>query len=502
MDPASLDGTCSRRVDEPPPVGENGLAGERGAGARAVAEGMPMSESETRMVVDPDARCAAPLPTWPHDATAICERIVRNRATLKILLKTRDELVFLRRWIEHHASVCGLENLVIADNMSQDPAVLRVYEAYGDKATIFKFDAPHNRFHDRTVFGDLYRAVAASADYAIFLDTDERLVLVDGDAWSTDGVCDLLEGRRPRHALAGTWLDNLPGSETEFLCDRRGRRLASGLSWGKPILPVWMLGRPVIHNSQYAEADFGQRPLRGLFVLHLRNLSREQRLASNKRKLVSRRLVREDTPLQAIRHLRFPQDAPAQGYVEEIERLLDAPRPDASAREFDVVSFLPDGRLAFSRDSVRQAFVRWLASSPAEDACAAGGGDGERASGGVRAVSEAGDAPDGSPGGRQSANERRLRRGMAEEPERVDGFGDPAFRKELMRLLLSEGRWAEAEALVPEPGGPGQEGWHHILFARALDAAGRSTEARGHWQAFAAAHPDHPEARKALRNGT
>jgi hypothetical protein len=94
--------------------------------------------------------------------------------------------------------------------------------------------------------------------------------------------------------------------------------------------------------------------------------------------------------------------------------------------------------------------------------------------------------------------EETLRSRMVEEADAVDQFGDPTHRKELIRMLLREGRWDEAEKLVPEPGGPGLDGWHHILFARALDAAGRHAEARAHWQAFAVNRPHHAEALEAL----
>lgn len=92
-----------------------------------------------------------------------------------------------------------------------------------------------------------------------------------------------------------------------------------------------------------------------------------------------------------------------------------------------------------------------------------------------------------------------LEKGMADFPAHLDQYGDPAFRKELIRTLLSQRRWKDAEALIPAPGGPGHDGWHHILFARALDAHGRKDEARMHWEAFAATRPDHAEAQAALR---
>jgi hypothetical protein len=70
-------------------------------------------------------------------------------------------------------------------------------------------------------------------------------------------------------------------------------------------------------------------------------------------------------------------------------------------------------------------------------------------------------------------NEEMLRHKLEEEPCKLDRFGDPVFRKELLRLLLARGRWSEAEALVTENNIPsesaGRPGWHHILFARALD---------------------------------
>ncbi|MFG1417586.1 glycosyltransferase family 2 protein [Xanthobacter sp. V0B-10] len=96
--------------------------------------------------------------------------------------------------------------------------------------------------------------------------------------------------------------------------------------------------------------------------------------------------------------------------------------------------------------------------------------------------------------------EAELRGGIAQAPDLLDQYGDPTFRKELMRLLLAQGRWDEAEALVPEPGGPGTGGWHHILFARAHEKAGDKEAARPHWQAFLETHPGHAEAVAALHS--
>lgn len=101
-----------------------------------------------------------------------------------------------------------------------------------------------------------------------------------------------------------------------------------------------------------------------------------------------------------------------------------------------------------------------------------------------------------------AAAEPILARGMEAFPQVLDKYGDPFFCKEYMRLLLGLGRWQEAEALASDADDFGEKGWHHILFARALDAAGRKMEASTHWAAFQATRPQHPEARAALAGMT
>lgn len=91
-----------------------------------------------------------------------------------------------------------------------------------------------------------------------------------------------------------------------------------------------------------------------------------------------------------------------------------------------------------------------------------------------------------------------LEKGAARFPAHLDRYGHPAFRKELVRLLLKRQDWSAACAAVPPPGGPGGDHWHHILFARAFDTAGRGADARRHWRQVLVAEPAHPEAAKAL----
>ena len=95
--------------------------------------------------------------------------------------------------------------------------------------------------------------------------------------------------------------------------------------------------------------------------------------------------------------------------------------------------------------------------------------------------------------------ERLLAAGMATYPVALDAYEDPMFRKELIRHLVQQQRWEEAEALVPpQDGKSGALGWHYILFARALDKVGRKDDALAYWKRFADTRPWHTEAAAAL----
>jgi hypothetical protein len=70
--------------------------------------------------------------------------------------------------------------------------------------------------------------------------------------------------------------------------------------------------------------------------------------------------------------------------------------------------------------------------------------------------------------------------GLTRFPHELDQYGHPTFRKELMRLLLSDREWDAAAKLIPVAGGPGGDHWYTILFARAYSEAG-DAERAAHW---------------------
>jgi hypothetical protein len=128
------------------------------------------------------------LPIWERDKTEICSVIARHKASFKIILKTKDEPRRLARWLDHHAGIVGVGNLIIFDNMSSDQDVLRIYEQLYGKCPIIRYGGFQDMLHQRRVNDSLYEALAQSCAYSTLIDTDEFLTLYDGERFLTGGV--------------------------------------------------------------------------------------------------------------------------------------------------------------------------------------------------------------------------------------------------------------------------------------------------------------------------
>src|SRR5437870_5753461 len=130
---------------------------------------------------------------WDTHRDACCRSIARH-ATLKILLKTKDDPFLLERWILHHRKIVGPNNLVIFDNMSTHPDVARIYDKYRDTVQIIQYPAFYDSLHDVSACRALYDTLRDATRFFIFLDTDEFLVLIDDDRYYDDEtIVDYLE---------------------------------------------------------------------------------------------------------------------------------------------------------------------------------------------------------------------------------------------------------------------------------------------------------------------
>jgi glycosyltransferase involved in cell wall biosynthesis len=446
--------------------------------------------------------------TWENAHDQISQRIATSRGFLKIILKTLDESSLLESWIEHHRRIVGLSNIIIADNGSTDLDVLSIYEKYFPDLLVFQFEGFHNFIHDRKLFPQLYEALAASSEYILFLDSDERLIRIDGDAsFSDTSIVDEIRRRKPAAAIPTTWLFNASSSTEVFSIGSHIKYLTNNLKWGKPIRRSSIsLPGPLIHNYQFPASVFADNHASNLFLLHLVNYSREQRLKANRNKLIARGFAdRTMTYDEIVSLLKMESnDQTIDRCVREMRLLLDDDIGDGSSTYFSVPSqhmqIAGNGDVKFAGDAERALFRSYMDNSSAiiKDTL------------GTQRFDVV-DVPRHDPvalrklaleqleQGHSAEAEWILETGMELYPTELDIHSHPTFRKELIRVLLAHGAWEDAHRLVPAEGSFGGSHWHEIMFARAYSASDDRESAKACWMKVLASSPkDAAEAMAAL----
>ena len=306
---------------------------------------------------------------WDTDREACCRSIARRRATLKVLLKTRDDPFLLERWILHHRKIVGPDNLVIFDNMSTHPDVARLYDKYRDTIPIISYPGAHNSLHDVSACPELYDALRRSTRFFTFLDTDEFLVLIDGDLYRDDaGLVDFLDAQAESDAHPATWLPNTDWRATRFRCGDDFDGLAGGIAWGKPILRAKAgLTGFINHNAQLDPSLFAKPFRTNFFVLHLKNLMPEQRISANVNKLRARGFAAPGEGPEAIgrRSLDGITDRNIIRYVTEIRKLMamTSHGPKHSPLGAGCLELLDDHRIRYFGEKER-ALLRALIDDP------------------------------------------------------------------------------------------------------------------------------------------
>ncbi|MEO0465142.1 MAG: glycosyltransferase family 2 protein [Pseudomonadota bacterium] len=302
-------------------------------------------------------------PLWPRDQRRILKALRQHHAPLRIMLKTRNDPYFLEDWHRHHAAIVGPENLVIADNMSNDPLVCRLLAQLARVSTVFRFDAFHDELHKRDRFKDLYAVLEETCDWSILLDTDERLIWIEEGHWSAgqdlpDRLTALAAGAP---ALPGLLIENHLGQRTHFDFPANPDRLSRVLHWGKPAIAsghgLTVTG-PQCHNIQFPAAMFDAGVPPRLIALHLCNLLPEQRLRANREKLAARGLCSPQTPYADIAHLDVRQETRSviRRCVLETRRLLASASSEAIAVPPKAMVMQPDGQITFSDADIGRTF--------------------------------------------------------------------------------------------------------------------------------------------------
>ena len=300
---------------------------------------------------------------WGTETDSILARLT-NGATLKICVKTKDESTLTRGWIEHHANIVGYENLIIADNGSTDVDTLNIYEEYAEKIVIFRFAGEHNMIHWHPKFLPLFDMMRRTCKYFSFIDIDERLVYLRDSEWIADSnirnLLDSVSGIVPT-----TWLINCLNSMDRFsFLDTEGRDIIlNNLRWGKPILPASKLGVSTgIHNIQFIDHEFTDSVGVNLFLLHYTQVP-EERIARNRRKLLSRNVVNLEMSDQEIVDLDMTgcPDGTVLRFQNEIREMLSIIRgEEREICEVDWLELGKNGKMSFSSEASERKLASYL----------------------------------------------------------------------------------------------------------------------------------------------
>jgi len=285
---------------------------------------------------------------WKIEQQKICSIIRSSYSPLKIVLKIKDDWEMFPEFFEHHARIVGPENIYIFDNQSTNQILLEKYKDLPFPENVFSFDNFHNEIHSPSKFPLLYEALKSSSKHFTFLDSDERLCLIESNGYSLS-IAAYLEGIDT--SIPGIWLSNAPGSKEIFTIGLSLEKLQTGLTWGKPILSSnTVLDGYINHNIQALEHVHQGLDNRSIFVLHLNNFSAAQRISANLRKLVARGFLSKNATIEdALSAKTSPHtDLNIKLYLEEIRKL--------HAQDSEPTTVLSHGHLKLNRSGTIDFF--------------------------------------------------------------------------------------------------------------------------------------------------
>lgn len=202
---------------------------------------------------------------------------------LKIALKVKDEPELLSAWIDHHASIVGLHNLIVLDTGSVDPAHWEILRKVQDKVLVVNYEKHYNTSHFPWQNREFYNLLTRSCRYFTVLDADEFLARRTGDELSSADIVSTLRASTTP-VFAGTWIYNAtpPQIDSELTTSAsvtfstKKEPLVAGTVAGKSIVSSrhFFDARYVGHNMHIAQVVELLEPASfGVFaVLHVKTL--------------------------------------------------------------------------------------------------------------------------------------------------------------------------------------------------------------------------------------
>jgi hypothetical protein len=315
------------------------------------------------------------------DPEKVYSALESEKSIFKIVLKTKNEVFFIEKWIIHHLNILQDAKLIIFDNMSDDEYIHNIYEKYQDNIILIKFNWYMDCLHIVNYSKNIYKALSASSKFFTIIDTDEYLYLYDGNKVINDNsIVKFLEENTDCNFFVPAYLNNITNSENFFSLDYQNLSI---LHCSKPIINTKLyqifessLAKykyPTLGHTQFLPISaYGKTKIRFL-LLHLKNLNKYQRINANMMKLVSLNIVKNNKDFFSILKIDIDNfdtntipGRQGRAYVIETRKLIESilciDEKSTDLSKDARIKFHDDGTLAFTPESYEKDFLNLLDS--------------------------------------------------------------------------------------------------------------------------------------------
>ena len=296
------------------------------------------------------------------------DKVFARTSPFKILLKTKDDPWFIRKWFEHHRAICGPENIVIFDNRSTDPSVLEFYREISATTQIVRYRFHMDHLHHTDMQANLYGALARSCSRFCFLDTDEFLVCLADERtlMKSEDIVKLspaFHDEGPDY-WPGLWLHNAFKSENTFNLGGQ-QDFSQNLQWGKPVLSTRNIPYGIInHNIQVAKLTRNAASFSPFMILHAKALLPDQRIAATMKKLETFNYIDRKTRPEDVHSIDLGRGryGNPKAWVDEIVHMLETRGQPEQVGDIRIEG----GRLIFRNALSETHFATWYRNAKAD----------------------------------------------------------------------------------------------------------------------------------------
>lgn len=316
-----------------------------------------------------------------EDIKFISERIREiKREKFILILKTKNEVELLEKWIDHYSSIFGLDRILILDNFSDDDYVLDIYNKIEKNVgMIIRFgeNGKHDLLHDphaHPAYKIFYEDIASKCDFFAILDTDEFLVYIENNKiysgkYLYNKIYEFTENN-PDNVLYTFWMNNYPGCFDKFQIGNNYLKIFQGVKNGKFFIPS-QYGKELLtgHNSQAPYFLTPSEISTKFWLLHYQSSSLERRIKINYEKINSKGMFKNGIDFKdlcknpSLNLLIHQKNISCNTYIEQIIAIKESIYAKMNfAKEQECLSIQSE-EIKFQDEKIEEVFNRFLNNS-------------------------------------------------------------------------------------------------------------------------------------------